>query len=91
MSLIKTGTSKSASVTKPRVLRAGSHVMRGQGEVSIGPAAVAATGQTSMESPPHREGCSEPTISLQRNGEEIESIEIVCACGETIVIRCDYA
>lgn len=29
-------------------------------------------------------------IKLNKTGDVIESIEIVCACGETIVIQCEY-
>jgi hypothetical protein len=29
-------------------------------------------------------------IRLNKNGELIESIELKCACGETIVIQCEY-
>ena len=30
-------------------------------------------------------------VRLNKNGETIESIEIVCACGEKILIKCEYA
>ena len=31
-----------------------------------------------------------PQIKLIKNGETIESIEVQCVCGETIVIQCEY-
>ena len=29
-------------------------------------------------------------IKLNKNGDIIESIELKCVCGETIVIQCEY-
>lgn len=34
---------------------------------------------------------TEHEIKLNRNGQSVESIEVVCKCGERIVIRCEYA
>lgn len=31
------------------------------------------------------------TIKINRTDDEIETIEVVCTCGEKTVIRCDYA
>jgi hypothetical protein len=34
---------------------------------------------------------SQPEIQINRNDQGVESIEVVCSCGERIVIRCEYA
>ncbi len=34
---------------------------------------------------------SRAEIQLNKTGDVIQSIEIQCACGEKIVIRCEYA
>jgi hypothetical protein len=38
----------------------------------------------------HSEPCSEPTITLQRNGEVISGIRIQCKCGQVIELSCVY-
>jgi hypothetical protein len=37
------------------------------------------------------ESRGEPKIQLVREGGVIKAIEVVCACGELIRIRCDYS
>ncbi len=32
----------------------------------------------------------EPTIKLKKNGDVIESIEVICPCGNKIEILCQY-
>lgn len=32
----------------------------------------------------------EQVIKVNRSAEGVESIEVVCSCGERIVIRCEY-
>ena len=29
-------------------------------------------------------------VRVNRSGERVESIEVQCGCGETILIQCDY-
>jgi hypothetical protein len=49
--------------------------------VSAGsPGAAAAEGQP----------CSQPVITLQRNGEVISAIRIQCKCGQVIDLSCTY-
>jgi hypothetical protein len=33
---------------------------------------------------------SPPAIKVNRSAQGVESIEVVCSCGERIVIRCEY-
>src|SRR6266481_1135931 len=35
-------------------------------------------------------GNSAPAVSLQRDGDRITQIQIRCACGESIVLDCNY-
>lgn len=37
------------------------------------------------------ESSGEPKIQLVREGGVIRAIEVICACGELIRIRCDYS
>ncbi len=31
-----------------------------------------------------------PKIEVVRNGDAVQTIQVVCTCGERICIRCDY-
>ncbi|MEW4526355.1 MAG: hypothetical protein ACF8PG_07105 [Maioricimonas sp. JB045] len=35
--------------------------------------------------------CDEPQIRLHRSGTTVTQIEIVCKCGERILLDCDYS
>ncbi len=39
---------------------------------------------------PSSDACSEPKVSLQRNGEAISAIHIQCGCGRGIELTCVY-
>jgi hypothetical protein len=47
--------------------------------VAVGPA-----------SSPAQTNGSGHSIKLHRTGSQVDSIEVVCSCGEKMVIRCDY-
>ncbi|SFI36864.1 hypothetical protein [Planctomicrobium piriforme] len=34
---------------------------------------------------------SQPLVTLRREGDVIREIHVRCACGETIILDCDYA
>lgn len=36
------------------------------------------------------DGAVEPTINLHREGDSIVAIEVICGCGRTTVLECDY-
>ena len=33
---------------------------------------------------------TQASVRVNRNGKRVESIEVQCGCGETILIQCDY-
>jgi hypothetical protein len=39
---------------------------------------------------PHQGTPAGPTIRVVREGDAVKLIEVTCACGELIRIRCDY-
>lgn len=57
-----------------RLLRQTSSIIKTGAVVKIGPQAA------------H----SEASIQVNRSERGVESIEVICSCGERIVIRCDY-
>ncbi|MEQ8765113.1 MAG: hypothetical protein RL885_14365 [Planctomycetota bacterium] len=39
----------------------------------------------------HGDGsCIQPQVLVQKDGEKITRIDIVCPCGNTIQVNCDY-
>ena len=60
--------------TVNRLLRPSQSVSRDSVKVTVGP----------QPQPENHE------IVLNRTGDQIESIEVTCRCGEKIVIRCQY-
>jgi hypothetical protein len=61
------------------------------------PAAVVAAGQVRLSGEPVRVGpaCAKPgtgakRVSLVRDGGVVTGIEVICSCGERILLRCDY-
>jgi hypothetical protein len=46
--------------------------------------AIAAQGSSSADT------CSEPKVSLQRNGDVVSAIHIHCGCGRAIELTCVY-
>lgn len=67
-------TNEPTNGIRNRVLRSSSASLRPGAKIKIGP---------KPESPQHE-------ISVNRNEQGVESIEVVCRCGERIVIRCEY-
>ena len=63
----------------PRIIRASRGTSAAPSQ-PIGPAAS-----------PAQENEAGHAIKVNRNKGEIESIEVTCACGERILLRCDYA
>lgn len=57
-----------------RVLRSAATSLSPGNKIKIGP---------KIDSPKHE-------INVVRNEQGVESIEVVCKCGERIVIRCEY-
>lgn len=42
---------------------------------------------------PHRDDekpCPPPAVTLHRNGDVVEAIEVTCGCGRTMIFACDY-
>ncbi len=39
---------------------------------------------------PHARACA-PLVEVIRDGDVIQAIDVTCACGEKIRVRCDYA
>jgi hypothetical protein len=60
--------------TVNRLLRPSPSVVNNTVKVTIGP----------------RENLEGHRIQLNRTGDRIESIEVTCRCGETILVRCEY-
>jgi hypothetical protein len=71
--------------TKPgsQMLRSKSTGLSTGKKVTIGPQSNAAF----VESPT---AAGHPSIQLMHGDQGIDSIEVVCACGERIIIRCEY-
>jgi hypothetical protein len=40
--------------------------------------------------PPHQPGACAPQIEVVRDGDVIRAIDVTCACGEKIRVRCVY-
>lgn len=36
------------------------------------------------------QGCSQPSVTLQRQGEVVSGIRIECGCGQVIELACEY-
>ena len=68
-------TSDQGNVVRNRVLRSSAATMKPGAKIKIGPEPESA----------------QPKIKINRNDQGVESIEVVCKCGERIVIRCEYA
>ena len=64
---------------RPRIIRASSGTPAAVSK-PIGP----------LDSPAQQNSAGH-AIKVNRNKGEVESIEVICACGERIVVRCDYA
>ena len=58
------------------------------GQPTSGP--LGAPGGTDANAHTHATG-AEPTIVLHREGNDIQAIEVTCACGKTIIIECEYS
>ncbi len=46
-----------------------------------------------LEEPSSQEtkaACLQPRVMLQRDGDRVKQIDIVCPCGNTIQVECDY-
>lgn len=39
---------------------------------------------------PGHEPCAEPQVSVIRDGEVVRAIEVVCTCGQRVVLDCVY-
>jgi hypothetical protein len=39
---------------------------------------------------PGAEACAEPQVNVIRDGEVVRAIEVVCPCGQRIVLDCIY-
>ena len=62
-----------------------------KGRIQVGqPTSGPVTGSPGNEAPMKTPG-AEPTIVLHREGDDIQAIEVTCACGKTIIIECEYA
>ena len=64
---------------RPRIIRANSKTSAAVSK-PIGPL-----------SAPVQENAAGHAVKVNRNNGEVESIEVTCACGERILVRCDYA
>ena len=64
-----------SSAPTNRLLRQSTSALKSGHKVTVGPA----------------QASTEPAIEVTRNEQGIETIEVTCACGERIIIRCDYA
>lgn len=51
-------------------------------------ASASATGQPSTALRPHPGG--DPKITLHRDGDRVQRIQIDCSCGQVISLDCDY-
>jgi len=49
-----------------------------------------ATADTSKPAGPGNDGCSQPVVTLQRNGDVVSGIRIQCGCGQVIELACTY-
>jgi len=54
------------------------------GKITIGPQPTACSDYAQPDS-------NQPAIKVNRNDLGVESIEVICSCGERILIRCEYA
>ena len=66
-----------------RMLRSNSTALSPGKKITIGPQ----SNSGSTDSPAYP---GQPSIQLKRGDQGIDSIEVVCACGERITIRCEY-
>ena len=67
-----------------RMLRSKSTGLSSGKKVTIGP-------QSNLVSADFPANPGHPSVQLKRGDQGIDSIEVVCACGERIIIRCEYA
>ncbi len=44
-----------------------------------------------LEVPDHDKVCKEPKILLDRDGDKISRIRVLCTCGQSIVLDCKYS
>jgi hypothetical protein len=39
---------------------------------------------------PGAEACAEPQVNVIRDGDTVRAIEVVCTCGQRVVLECVY-
>ncbi len=73
-------TTNTKSIPGKRILRSGSTSTSAE-KIAIGPR------KAKLDKKPANTG---PSVKMNRGSDGVDTIEITCACGEQIVIRCDY-
>lgn len=76
-------TAKPKPKPEQRILRSHAATLSPGKKITIGPPA-------SPTATPHANHAT-ASVEVNRNDQGIETIEVTCACGERIVIRCEYA
>ncbi|QJW94395.1 hypothetical protein [Frigoriglobus tundricola] len=64
--------------------------LSGAGSLVVSGARVRVSGEAVRVGPVRAPDEPAPKIEVVRNGDAIQTIQIVCTCGERICIRCDY-
>lgn len=76
--------------TKPRILHSNKSRKHATSKVVVGPAPLKPPHHQSTA--PAQQANTEPVKArLVRSVEGVDSIEVTCACGETIIVQCDYS
>ena len=73
---------------KPRILHSQKNRNRSSNRVVVGPASSAPPAPAAATS---NHSTVEATAKLVRSPEGIDTIEVTCACGQQIVLRCDFS
>jgi hypothetical protein len=76
---------------KPRILHSQKNRNRSSNRVVVGPASPAAASPPAPAAATSNHSTVEATAKLVRSPEGIDTIEVTCACGQQIVLRCDYS
>ena len=60
------------------------------GSLVVSGARVRLSGEAVRIGPARPADANEPQIQVVREGDAIQTIQVVCTCGERICIRCEY-
>ena len=60
------------------------------GSLIVSGARVRVSGEAVRIGPPRSADANEPKVQVVREGDVIQTIQVVCTCGERICIRCEY-